>query len=324
MTATLTETPHRIPADPDDSTTLGVDVRRTELDPTSTPTVDIWLGAALIVLGLGQALVALLGPLVAGVISYHVSTGALNQVAGGDVAGLALVAPLSVVAGILVLRDHHAGAVLAIGPAAYVAYVATQLALGGDITRYPGNSERFFPLFLGLIILAIVIAIRAWNTIDSDLLPVTTRRLDRIVGSFALVVATFLAVGLHLPGLIDAWAAQPSAPEYLADPVVFWLVKLMDLGLVVPALVTLGWGTLRGAAWAQRATYGAVGWMAALGTAVAGMAIVMQVSGDPAATTANTIAFTTFAMVGLVVAAITYRPLFTARARASCTPSNQH
>lgn len=90
-------------------------------------------------------------------------------------------------------------------------------------------------------------------------LPAVSPQVDRIFGWFALVSAAFLAVGLHLPGLVDAWSAQPSAPEYLADPAVFWLVKLMDLALVVPALVAVRWGTLRRKPWAKRARYGAAG-----------------------------------------------------------------
>jgi hypothetical protein len=280
---------------------------------TTRDVADRWLAVGLIVLGAGVALVALLGPLVGDVIVYHVSSGAANQVAGGDFAGLVLVAPLSVIAGVLAARGHRASAVLAIGPAAYVAYTATQLAVGGDVARYPGNSDRFFPLFLGLLVLALAVAIRAWNTIDASRLPKTSRRLDRLVGWFALLVAAFLTFGLHLPGLLDAWQAQPEATEYLSDPVVFWLVKFMDLGLVVPALVAIAWGSLRGSAWAARARYGAVGWMAMLGTAVAGMAIVMQANGDPAAATANTVAFSLFALVGLVIAVITYRPLWWTR-----------
>lgn len=275
------------------------------------------LGWALIGAGLGTAVVALLGPLVADVIVYHASSGALNQVTGGDVASLVLVAPVSFLAGGLVLRGHRAGAVLALGSAGYISYTATQLALGGDLGRYPGNSERFFPLYLGLLLLGIIIALRAWHTIDLERLPATTRLVDRIFGVFALVVAAFLAVGLHLPGLLDAWSAQPSAPEYLADPVVFWLVKWMDLGLVVPALLAVGWGTLRGSHGATKGKYAAVGWMAMLGTAVAGMAIVMQATGDPAATTANTIVFTVFAVVGLNIALLVFRPLFATRDRAS-------
>ncbi|MCB2412420.1 hypothetical protein LGT39_06100 [Demequina sp. TTPB684] len=287
---------------------LGAGRRRTRL--VAPAGADGWLAVALVVLGLGVAAIAILGPLLTNVIEYHVSDGAANQIAGGDFAGLVLVAPVSLVASGLVARGHHAGTVLALGPSVYVAYTVIQLSVGGDVTRYAGNSERFFPLFVGLLVLALAIAIRAWASFAPGDLPRTSRRLDRTVGWFALVVAMFLAVGLHLPGLVDAWADAPSGPEYLADPVVFWLVKVMDLGLVVPALVAVGWGSIRGAAWVVKARYAAVGWMAMLGTAVAGMAITMQATGDPAASVANTAAFSLFALVALSIAVAAYRPLF--------------
>jgi hypothetical protein len=264
----------------------------------------------LLLFGVGAAAVALLGPLVLDVIRYHVSEQAVNQVLGGDVAGLALVAPVSIVAGILAWRGHIGGAVLALGPAIYGLYMYSQLALGGDFVRYEGNSEMFFPLYLGLFILAGAIAIGAWSMIDGDRLPETSRRIDRLIAGFALVVAVFLVLGLHLPGLADVFGGEPGT-EYLADPVVFWLVKFMDLGLVVPALVAIGVGVLRNSTWAVKAKYGAVGWMALLGSSVAGMAVVMQATDDPAGSWANTIAFSAFAAIGLVVAVVLYLPLFT-------------
>jgi hypothetical protein len=267
------------------------------------------LAVGLVVLGVGAGAVSLLGPLVADVIRYHVSDGAANQIRGGDVAGLILVAPASILAGILVKRGHPAGPVLALGPAVYALYVYAQLALGGDVVRYPGNSERFFALFLGLFMLAAAITIRAWTIIDVGALPAMPRRVEWVLGSFALVVAAFLAVGLHLPGLVDAWRDQPAGTEYLADPAVFWLVKMMDLGLVVPALVVVGVGSLRGMRWLDRAKYAAVAWMALLGSSVAGMAFVMQAAGDPAAATANTIAFALFALIASAIAVVVYRPL---------------
>jgi succinate dehydrogenase/fumarate reductase cytochrome b subunit len=166
-----------------------------------------------------------------------------------------------------------------------------------------------------LFLLAVAITIVAWRTIDIAVLPATPRRLDRFFGWFLLVIAVFLVVGLHLPGLVDAWADQPSSSEYLADPMVFWLVKFMDLALVVPALVAVGVGVLRKAAPLEKAKYAAAGWVALLGSSVAGMAIVMQATGDPAATMANTVAFSLFAAVGLAVAVLVYRPLFSTAAR---------
>ena len=268
-----------------------------------------WLAVGLFVLGAGAALVALLGPLAGDVIRYHASEGAINQIIGGDVAGLLLVAPVSVFAGILVLRGRTTGAVLALGPSVYALYMYSQLALGGDFVRYQGNSERFFLLYLGLFVIAGAIAIRAWAMIDSDRLPVTKRWVDRTLGVFFLVVAAFLVVGLHLPGLVDAWADQPTSAEYLADPAVFWLVKFMDLGLVVPGLVITGVGILSARPWVAKLEYAAVGWAALLGSSVAGMAVVMQMTGDPAASVANTVAFGSFAAIALAMAAVLYAPL---------------
>lgn len=269
----------------------------------------IWLAVGLTILGAGAALVALLGPLIGDVIRYHASEGAVNQIIGGDVAGLLLVAPLSVLAGVLVLRRRPAGPVLALGPSLYALYMYSQLSLGGDFVRYPGNSERFFTLYLGLFVLAAAIAVRAWTVIDADRLPATKRWVDRTLGVFFLVMATFLLIGLHLPGLIDAWADQPTSTEYLADPTVFWLVKFMDLGIVVPAMVLAGVGILRDRPWAHKIKYAVVGWGALLGASVAGMAIVMQATNDPAATIANTIAFTGFAAIAIAMALVVYLPL---------------
>ncbi|MGB7861567.1 MAG: hypothetical protein WBM90_13810 [Acidimicrobiia bacterium] len=269
-----------------------------------------WLALGLLVLGVGAAIVALLGPLIAEIIAYHASDGAVNQIVGGDVAGLILVAPLSILAGVLVWRRHPAGAVLGMAPAAYALYMYSQLALGGDVLRYPGNSDRFFPLFVGLFILAGSILISAWHAVAGHELPATPKWVDRSIAAFLLIVAFFLTVGLHLPGLADAWAEQPTSTEYVADPVIFWLVKFMDLAIVVPALVLTGIGILRDRVWVRTAKYAVVGWAALLGASVAGMAIVMEASGDQAASTANTIAFSLFALIAVGLAAVLYGSLF--------------
>lgn len=156
---------------------------------------------------------------------------------------------------------------------------------------------------------------RTWNTIDATLLPATSRRFDRFIAVILFTMAAFLTVGLHLPGLVDAWAAEPAAPEYLADPNVFWLVKLMDLGMVVPGMTAIGVGILRRAAWAHKAKYVAIGWFATLGSSVAGMAVLMQLENDPAATMVNTVTFAGFAALALTLAFVLYRPLLVGRHR---------
>jgi hypothetical protein len=268
------------------------------------------LATLLILLGAGTAAAALLGPLVTGVIEYHVSEGARDQVIGGDVAVLALVAPTSIAAGILVMRRNRAGVALALGPSVFALYMYTQLVLGNDIARYPGNSERFFPLLLALILLAGTITVQALARLQRIDLPTLGRAISRRLGVFLLVIAVFLTFGLHIPGLSHVFTDTPPGAEYLADPVVFWTVKVMDLGFVVPFLVWTGVSLLMQRREAKLLGFAGVGWTALLGSSIAGMAIVMQLKGDPAASTANTVAFVAFAILAIAFAIVTYRSLF--------------
>lgn len=278
-------------------------------DPVTTNDARL-LATLLALLGAGSAAAALLGPLVAGSIQYHVSEGARSQVAGGDVAALALVAPTSVAAAILVMRRHRAGAALALAPSIYALYMYTQLALGNDIGRYSGNSERFFPLFLGLVVLAGIVTVKAIAELLTTDLPALDRSRSRRLGVFLLVVASFLTFGLHLPGMLHLFTGATPGPEYLADPVVFWLVKIMDLGFVVPLLAWAGVSLLRERPGARLLAFAGIGWTALLGSSVAGMAIVMQLNQDPAASAANTLVFGTFAAIAIAFAIGTYRTLF--------------
>jgi hypothetical protein len=52
-----------------------------------------------------------------------------------------------------------------------------------------------------------------------------------------LLVAAFLVFGQHLRPMIIAWRDPASLTEYASSPTPFWMVKLMDLGIIVPAAV---------------------------------------------------------------------------------------
>ncbi len=58
-------------------------------------------------------------------------------------------------------------------------------------------------------------------------------------------------VGLHLPNLVDALRDQPTGAAYLDTPTTFWVVEFYDLGIVVPAALTVGIGLLRRQSWAR-------------------------------------------------------------------------
>lgn len=267
------------------------------------------LGAIMLTLALGVAAVSLLGPLGAGLIDYHVVAEVENQVVGGDAAALLLVAPAAALAGVLALRGHRGGSVLALAPAAFSVYLYTQLALGGDFAARPGNSERFFPLFLLVFLLGLAGLVLAVLRVDAERLPPLSRPARRSVIAVLLAVAFFLVVGLHLRGLVDVLDGPPYGIDYTQSPAVFWIVKWMDLGLVVPLTLVSALGLWRGAPWALVLAYAVVGWGALLGSAVAAMGVVMVLNDDPAAMPAATIVFVGFALAFLALAAWLLAPV---------------
>lgn len=263
----------------------------------------------LTVLGVGAMTVALLGPLGLDWLRYHVSQGATDQVRGGDLAGLLMVGPVALTAAALLRRGRtELGLALGAAPAAYGVYTYAQLTMGGEPFRYPGTSERFFPLLAGLVTVAgaaLVLSVRGLARSR----PPEPSRLDRVTGWYLLGAGTFLALGLHLPGLVDAWRTAPTSEEYAADPGLFWIVKLMDLALVLPVLVTLGVGLLRDRGWARLAMAPALGWCALLASSVAGMAVSMWVTGAPGASLPLALGFLVVAAGAVALALAGYRRL---------------
>ena len=282
------------------------------------PHARVGLALALISIAAGLALVALLGPFATGVIDYHVTESLQNQTIGLDAVSLLVVAPLGVIAALLVLRGHVAGAALALGIGAYTTYMFVQYIVGPEYERLPGNNELLFPLYLFLFSLGWIVALAAWNTVDTTRLPRRGRR-DRLVGKGVLPVLAFLVFFRYVPALADWMSGSPEDPGYLAGPTFSWAIAMLDLGVFLPVTVAACVGLVRGTPWAQKALYTVVGWFALVAPAVAAMAITMYVNDDPNASGAN-VAFMTALGLGFVVfALVLFRPLFRARARTRST-----
>jgi hypothetical protein len=285
-------------------------VARSTLRPSGPFTLaDRALATILITLAAGIALLSLLGPLAFGLLRYHVVPDVENQVVGADLVALVLVAPVCVVAGLLVRRGRRAGHVLALAPTAFVMYLYTQLAIGGEFAAVPGNSERAFALLLALFWLAGAGFVLAWRSVDGNTLPELADPLRRTAGIVLLMVAGFLTVGLHLRGLVEVVDGSPDGVAYTQSPTVFWVVKWMDLGVVVPLSVLTAVGMLRRAPWAVRLTYAVIGWGALLASAVAAMGVVMVMHHDPSASLAVTCGFVGFALAFWALAGWLFRPL---------------
>jgi len=267
-----------------------------------------WTAAASILLGVGLAVNALLGPLLADVIDYRVTETLLNQTLGLEAVSLAVVAPLAIVGGLLILRGHRAGAPLVVAVGAFTAYMFVQYVLGPDYLRLAGNNELYFPLYLALFALGWIVALRGWWALDGEL--PGSRRRDRLIGGIVLPLLAFAAFIRYLPALGDAMSDAPGDAGYLGGPTFFWAIALMDLGIFLPATIATCTGLLRGAPWARKMLYALLGWFALVGPAVAGMAVAMYVNDDPAASGGSTVFVTLLGGLFAVLAAFLYRPLF--------------
>ena len=270
------------------------------------------LPATLAAIALGLAAVAVLGPLVTGLVDYRVTETLTNQTIGLDAASLVLAAPLALVAAVLVLRGNDAGAALALGIGAYVAYMFVQYILGPDYAGLPGNNERLFPLALLLFTAGWGSALAAWTSLDVDRLPRAPRR-DRLVGRAILPVLALAAFGRYVPQLLDWMSSSPSDEGYLAGPSFSWAIALLDLGVFLPATVATCVGLVRHAPWAQKALYLVAGWFGLVGPAVAAMAAAMYVNGDPNASGGAAVFMGVLGGAFLALALYVFRPLAAAR-----------
>jgi hypothetical protein len=249
------------------------------------------------------------------VIRYRFSTTLINQGIGLDAVALFGAAPLSIIAGVLVLRGHRAGPVLAFVPATFTGYMAPQYVVGPDYLGLVGNNERFFLLHIALFVLAVTLIVGAWRAVDRTKLRPDSRASDRRRSLVLLGVAAFIVLGRWLPGLIELLGGDPTNADYLENPTSYLLIGVLDLGLVVPAAIAGAVALLRGSVWARTAAYGVIGWLTLVPASIAAMAITMQVNNDPNADRGLVVIFTIAAAVFTLGAVILFKPMIQSERR---------
>jgi hypothetical protein len=231
---------------------------------------------ALVSLAFVLATIVLLGPLGAGVIQWRVSAIGINQTYGADGVSLALVAPSALLAAWMWWRGRRLGAPIALGVGRATLYYAIASVLGADYARYGGNNERFFPMLLIAIVLSWTIAVRAWAALEGQ--PAAPPRwLTRSLGIVLLLGS--VTIGLAwIRQIVDltVYGALTGADAlaYADAPGAFWLVRIVDLGFIIPMCLATGVGLWRDSAIAIKAAYGVLAFM---GT-------IMIWRGDPTAT----------------------------------------
>ena len=260
-------------------------------------------GAASMLLGIGIAANALLGPLVFGIIKLRESANMENQLLGGELTSLFIAAPMAVAGGVLWWRGNALAPFVAIGPAGFALYNYIQFVLVPDYSRYAGNNEYFFPLYLTLVMLAWGLVWRAWVALGRGELGPLGHRLSRAVGATCILLGA--AFALAWLATIAAQLTGASTAEYAEHPTAFWLIRLMDLGFVIPLGLLVGIGLLRHGGRAARGAYAFIGTQTLLTCAVAGMAIRMWVRNDPAITAPLLVVSTVGAAVFILLYALT-------------------
>lgn len=237
---------------------------------------DRWLAGGLVALGIALAANSLLGPLVAGVVTYPFSETLVNQTIGLEAVSLLVVAPWCLAAAGLLWRGHRAGPVAAIPPTGYTAYMFAQYVVGPAYQTYPPA----LPLHLGIFVAGWLLLAVAWRRIDAEDLPAASPRRTRIAILGLLGLAAFTTFR-YLPAAEGVLTGAPLTAEFAQDPAMYWAIVLLDLGVVVPVTVAAAVGLRRGRAWAHKALYGVSGWFTLVPISVAAMGLVMLANDDP-------------------------------------------
>lgn len=263
-------------------------------------------GFGLLLLGIGVAASAILGPLVFGVIEFRVSHSMENQLLGGEIISLVAVAPLALLAGILWLRGHPLAPALTVGPASYAVYTYIQFIAGPEYGRYAGNNEYAFPLYLVLVILGWTTALRAWTALGTERLQPLPNGLRRTLAALLLGVNAFFALAWTM-SLVKVLGGGTVTQEYRDSATFFWLIRLMDLAFVIPAAFITGVGLLQRRLWATRLGYALAGFQTLLVGSVAGMAVSMIARNDPAASPVMLVVIVALTLALAIVSALALR-----------------
>ncbi len=232
-----------------------------------------------ITLGVAISAAAILGPLAFKTIKFRTSENIETQFMGGEIVSLGLVAPALVGASIMWLRGHRLAPAVAIGPSLYAVYTYVTVIGGQEYGRYPGNVEKFFPLYAALVGGGAVLAGYSWRHLADASIPPPSSGLRRSLATIFLGVSSFVAI---------AWTAQirnvltgsPPA-DYLEAPTLFWLIKSLDFGFCLPALAFAGIGLLRRNPLAECAACALAGFSTCLVGSITGMAVAMEIRNDP-------------------------------------------
>lgn len=169
------------------------------------------------------------GPLFGGPLSYRVSRDATVQYIGGELVTLAAAA---VIAWAVLVGSTPRAWLLGAGAALYVLYTMVTVIFGQSYGRYGGTADRWFALFVLITTCALLCLAGTLSRLlrEGSGHPTSAHRVTLVVLGAMFALLWISALASHFR------SAAPSA-EYQADPLLFWLVKYLDLAVVIPSAV---------------------------------------------------------------------------------------
>jgi hypothetical protein len=196
-------------------------------------------GAAAILAALVVVSVVL-GPLMTGSIVFRMSENAIDQYRGSEVISLVLIAPVLLGAAVLGWRAHASAPYLALAGALFCVYTYVTVIAGQEYRSYDGNVERSFPLFAGMIAIGVVIVVLAGRQIAIRPAVIPPDRARNTLAGGLLAMSGL--VGIAWAGqILQVYRGTPST-GYSDSPAIFWLIKLLDYGFVIPVAVLIAAG----------------------------------------------------------------------------------
>lgn len=203
-------------------------------DPFGRPFERVFVGAVAIATALVLAYLAVQGPLVRGVITYRTAPGIVGQLMGQDAVNLVLMSPLLLAGGVLLLLRRPLAKFLLIATPLFLIYYALSYTIGWEWSSpaYTGNSQRWFFLYLFVLVAALVILLYALAVFPKN---VESRFRKGGLAAYSAVFVLFLLVftGMWAKEVLEVIGTGTSRGYGIA-PAAFWLVRVFDLGFSIP------------------------------------------------------------------------------------------
>ena len=186
-------------------------------------------------LGLLVLIGIVLGPLMLDRVQFHMNRNSIVQYQGSEVIMLVVAISLFIASWMWSTGDRLA-AMISPGLALFVIYTMVTVVMGQEFEQFPtGNAERFFLLYAAITALAVVLVLLSLSATTGLMLQVNSRWM--LVTKWALGITAGLFALLWLAQISNVYRNGLTS-ELAETRLLFWLVKYLDLGFLIPATFT--------------------------------------------------------------------------------------